>query len=418
MTEIQFQLPTDRAALLFLLAAFVTPCTAQSQQPAVLTPDAFSIWEDSWVQGEVNELWITDVDPTGFNYSLVERIRPNSPNIDVYEEGRAFFLGPVTARSQETGDTFTLRIVVDDRHDREITYQGAIYQHPRTTFRAGFDCDRAGTPVELAICGNELLAAGDRELNRIYRELLEALPPERQRALRSEQRAWLTRRNRECLDGNDVITVCLARLYSDRLVATARLSDPALGAGPLFDTTYITAISTRDVELHQDLPIRLAMFPHDTDCSTTNLSLSPNAAVLVEYTCYSYGLELWPPIDLDFPIAGYHYSVMLFVDSNGMVWTAMHTEIDMSLDYQELVELALRSGDKAWRIWDDAGQSHFSIRSETGFNLELAPSCLDNFTERDHALATATDPPRMPDLVNAWVSRHPVLTGDRMCCCG
>ena len=99
---------------------------------------------------------------------------PQARNTEVLEEGTASFLGPVAARSQESGDTFVLRIAPDDRHDRDITYQDVAYKHLRTTFRAGFDCDKAATSVELAVCRNERIAAGDLELNRLYGELLAA----------------------------------------------------------------------------------------------------------------------------------------------------------------------------------------------------------------------------------------------------
>ena len=229
MTKIQSRL-TINGVTVVLLGAFVMLCIANAQQQVALTPDDYSVWEDTWLRGEVDELWITDVDATGFSYYVVERVRPNSPNTEVYEEGTALFLGPLAARSQESGDTFVLRIAADDRHDRDITYQDVVYKHLRTTFRAGFDCDKAATAVELAICQNERIAAGDLELNRLYGELLDVLPAERRRSFRSDQRAWLTRRNRDCLDGNDVDVACLTRLYADRLAAIAKLRDPELGA--------------------------------------------------------------------------------------------------------------------------------------------------------------------------------------------
>ncbi len=397
-----------------LIATVLISSGANAQQ---LTLDEYRVWADTWLRGEVNELWITDVDPTGFSYSVVERVRPHSPNLEVHEEGHASFLGPRAARSEVSGDTFVLRIAANDRHDRDITYQDGVYERPRSSFQAGFDCDRASTVIELAICRNERIAAGDRELNRLYGELLDASDAERRRTLSSDQRAWLTRRNRDCVDGNDADMACLARLYSDRLVAMARLNDPALGVGSLFDATYLRAISARGVELSRDLATRLAMFPHETRCSGTDLRVGPNDAVLVEQTCHGDGVHLWPPVTLDFPIRGYVYSFMLSVDADGAVWTATHTGIDMNLDYQELVQLAETSGDRAERIWDDAGQGHFSIQSETGFRFDLRPWCLDSFTERDHPLASVVDPPRMPDMVKGWVSRHPILT-DHVCCCG
>ena len=164
--------------------------------------------------------------------------------------------------------------------------------------------------------------------------------------------------------------------------------------------------------MNLDLATRLAMFPYKTQCSSSNMSVHSNGSVLVEQSCPGDGHDLWPPIDLDFPISGYRHSAMLFVDSDGAVWTATHTDILMEQDYEEVVQDA--DMNRAWRIWMDAGSSHFSIQSEAGFEFELRPDCLDSFTERDHPLYRFDDPPPMPGPVKQWLIRHPVLT-DRLC---
>ena len=103
-------------------------------------------------------------------------------------------------------------------------------------YRAGFDCEQAATPVETTICGNELLARGDLEMNVLYREIIESGGAAREQSLRSGQREFISRRDNECqtTDGG-VDEGCIARLYSDRLVALRRLGDPSLGGGPRFD---------------------------------------------------------------------------------------------------------------------------------------------------------------------------------------
>ena len=382
---------------------------AVAQQRIELMPDEYSLWEAIWYVDEVDELWISDVDSAGFRYSLVERVRPNSPDMMTREEGRAFFVGTHTARSEERGGEFLLRIAVGDSHDRDITYRDVVYKWPRTTFRAGFDCGKATTLVELAICGNRQIAAGDYELNRFFGALLDGSPTEHKRTLRSDQRAWLARRNRDCLDGSEVDLACLARHYSNRLVGLARLTDPALGAGSVFDAAYLRALSERGVALHKDPATRLAMFPDETDCPTSSVSVGANGGVLVEQSCYGDGHDLWPPISLDFPITGYIYSAVLFVDSAGGAWAATHTDIIMSVDYDELVQLGGTRREE--RIWMDAGSSHFSIRSDAGFTYELKPQCLDNFTERDHPLATVVDPPPMPDPRECLAASTPRIHG-------
>lgn len=49
------------------------------------------------------------------------------------------------------------------------------------------------TRAEILACLQRDLHAADAELNRVYREVMNGLSPERQRALRAEQRAWLRR---------------------------------------------------------------------------------------------------------------------------------------------------------------------------------------------------------------------------------
>lgn len=396
---------------LFILA--VTPCGAGAQQDVVLTPDEYGLWQGDWWGDEsgVALLAITDVDTNGFEYSVVERVSPNSPNIVSYEEGRASFLGPFAATSSK-GGTLSLTVAVGNRIDRAIVYEGVTYQYKRTTFEAGFDCEKATTRIEISVCQNALLATGDRHLNNLYRELLNVLSADRARTLRAEQRSWLAKRNRDCRHGEVSSASCLARLYSDRLVALARLRDPELGTGSLFDSAYVRAMLTRDTDMSRDVATRLAMYPLEMKLSVSQID---GNGVLLSGEYVGPGEETWPPIEATFPIAGYAYSDMLYVDQAGKLWTASHSEPILLKELQEPVDMP--NWQDTRRIWIDAGRSHFSIRSESGFEYELEPSCLTSPVERAHALAAVSDPPPMPELVRIWVDRHSVLS-DRQCCCG
>ena len=46
----------------------------------------------------------------------------------------------------------------------------------RSGFRASFDCDRAATDVERAICDSGPITRGDFEMGVLYRRLLDRLP--------------------------------------------------------------------------------------------------------------------------------------------------------------------------------------------------------------------------------------------------
>lgn len=395
-----------------LIVAGVMLGRLNAERRVILTPDEYGLWEGRWRADVVTHLIITDVDANGFEYSIEEQVRPDSPNLTIEEQGKTSFLGSLAAKSQESNDTLSLAIATDDRHDRTIAYQGTIYQYERRAFRAGFDCDKATTPVEITICQDERIAAGDREMNRLYRDLLKTLPAEQTRTLRSTQRAWLTKRNRNCLRNDAVSRICLARLYSDRLVTLARLKHPSLGAGLLFDAAYVSAMLSSGANPSEDIATRLAIYPLDAFGAEPDITWQADTnGVLIEQDYKGAGISIWPPIDIDFPIVGYAYSHMLFVDWNGTVWTAAYADPIPSQETQELVKLSERHA--TWRIWADAGRSHFSIQSETGFEFKLEPRCFDS---REHPLATLSAPPRIPDLVKSWVDRHLVFSDP--CCCG
>ncbi len=88
---------------------------------------------------------------------------------------------------------------------------------PLTAQTASYDCTRAATTTEIAVCDNPSLSRMDEDLAVQYRDLLNQLPPRRADRLRDDQRSWLTARN-SC--GADVR--CLRARYQERL---ARLSE-------------------------------------------------------------------------------------------------------------------------------------------------------------------------------------------------
>lgn len=84
---------------------------------------------------------------------------------------------------------------------------------------ASFDCAKATSAVEHAICGDTKLARLDREMADKYSSLIvgdgHAQPPQKTRA---EQRAWLKTRSTACnSETGQALTGCLAGLYRTRL---------------------------------------------------------------------------------------------------------------------------------------------------------------------------------------------------------
>jgi uncharacterized protein len=74
---------------------------------------------------------------------------------------------------------------------------------------AGFDCSKASTAVEKAICGDPKLSSLDEELSAAYSKAL-SLAVDRD-AMKAEQRRWLTQVRNKCVDA-----LCLEEAYRVR----------------------------------------------------------------------------------------------------------------------------------------------------------------------------------------------------------
>jgi uncharacterized protein len=81
---------------------------------------------------------------------------------------------------------------------------------------ASFDCTKAQTATEKAICKDDSLAWLDRELNQLYGDVRQLQAEGERLALRDDQRAWVGRRDACGGDGQ-----CITRLYWQRLKGLA-----------------------------------------------------------------------------------------------------------------------------------------------------------------------------------------------------
>jgi uncharacterized protein len=61
------------------------------------------------------------------------------------------------------------------------------------SFAASFDCNKASSQIEKAICGDEGLSSIDEQLGQAYRQVLEASSDKN--AIKSDHREWLNKRN-------------------------------------------------------------------------------------------------------------------------------------------------------------------------------------------------------------------------------
>ena len=81
--------------------------------------------------------------------------------------------------------------------------------YPGWSIAASFDCSKAATAVEIAICNSPSLSGLDSDVASSYKNLLATSPDKKQ--VKAEQRAWLVRRN-TCKDNP-----CIEGLYFSRL---------------------------------------------------------------------------------------------------------------------------------------------------------------------------------------------------------
>jgi uncharacterized protein YecT (DUF1311 family) len=77
-----------------------------------------------------------------------------------------------------------------------------------------FDCSKAATPVEKAICRDAELAKLDKELSQLYAKVLETQGEK----VKESQRAWIVERDKQCEGkNNEEITRILKELYKSRI---------------------------------------------------------------------------------------------------------------------------------------------------------------------------------------------------------
>lgn len=139
---------------------------------------------------------------------------------------------------------------------------------------AGFDCNRASTPTEQAVCADPVLQQRDGELAQAYRQALTATgwPAE----LKADQQAWLKRR-----DACGTRTECLRSVYAARL---AQLQ-PAAVRGSFDWAGRWSRVGDEPAELS----LERAAASHG---STAHNSAPPHGGSLHDSPAQTYRLEL------------------------------------------------------------------------------------------------------------------------------
>ncbi len=92
---------------------------------------------------------------------------------------------------------------------------------------ASFDCSKAATVVERAICADSALAQLDRELAATYGQRLDETDAASDKdVIRAAQRAWLQQRNTRCkAESGTALTRCLGDVYRARLAEFSAAAD-------------------------------------------------------------------------------------------------------------------------------------------------------------------------------------------------
>lgn len=364
--------------------------------PVSLEPHEYKLWEGDWYDESMyfledniySRLAIGAPESGGFEYQFEYRDVPYGPNATWSEMQRALFDSPRLATDPATGQMFSLLANSADRHGRVIVVTGGtegelgwspIRMGPvqgrfvprRQVNRPGFDCQEASSAIETAICRDELLALADSEMNTLYSELMSrSESPESKNSLRSSQRSWLRERDSTCVKGEHSDSACIARLYSDRLVALSRIRDPSLGSAPRFDAGFAMALLNRGSDLRRNTAAQLAMYPlkMKPDGAASAVDWRTDASgILLEQT-YVETLIVWSE-EFEF-----RFSDMFFVGTDGLVWAASHFDLapwPNDLKALDTLSLELHTGRKALEIWPEKQGAQ-------------------------------------PDFVRAWLEEHPV----------
>jgi uncharacterized protein YecT (DUF1311 family) len=86
----------------------------------------------------------------------------------------------------------------------------------KSYFEASFDCNKAASPVEIAVCESWVLATSDKAVGGHYSDARKSLDQAGQTRLRDAQRAWVKTRDGECASQAKELERCLMRHYGLR----------------------------------------------------------------------------------------------------------------------------------------------------------------------------------------------------------
>jgi len=106
-----------------------------------------------------------------------------------------------------------------------------------------FDCAKAASATEKAICADSRLATADRAMTAAYATLKPRLGEGAKQELANDQAQWIAVRDRVCGADSAGLTKCLGERYAERTKSLEKLL--AMGGDPFVSTKYLVASGKR-----------------------------------------------------------------------------------------------------------------------------------------------------------------------------
>jgi uncharacterized protein len=158
---------------------------------------------------------------------------------------------------------------------------------PRQAEAASFDCAKAKTSVEIAICSDPTLSSADEETARLYKQVLAS-----NLAVRAEQIQWLKETRNPCMNtssGSDSLNSCLSQVYLDRISALQNAISSA-GGNPARQAAASTPnASEPDINSISKSSIAVKRYPTSFDCANADTA---QAIVCADETLAAADVEL------------------------------------------------------------------------------------------------------------------------------
>lgn len=113
---------------------------------------------------------------------------------------------------------------------------------------ASFDCAKATTAQEKAICATPDLSKADDQMAAAYKAWLAAAQPDWAAGIRQNQLIWLRMRDEDCPSGdtNNPIASCLSGIYKERIQELKQMVKQVAGVNFVSEAITLTARDTPD----------------------------------------------------------------------------------------------------------------------------------------------------------------------------